>query len=148
MCCFLPHYYCPGTPALHVGKTYFGAWANGQFHGKGKLVYADGGEYEGDWKAGHRHGQGRYTFPPGRWHGSSKVDNKVTTRGYYAGGWRNGNMHGHGVRVWADVGNSGTSRYEGQYHNGLRQGHGTMQVWYWSNNTFLLFVGEEPFVTH
>lgn len=56
-----------------MGSTYVGNFANGKFHGEGKLVnnvYI----YEGDFKNGIFHGKGKATF------------NKD---GYYDGNWEN-----------------------------------------------------------
>ncbi|HIC68238.1 MAG TPA: ATP-binding cassette domain-containing protein, partial [Candidatus Latescibacteria bacterium] len=32
------------------GREYFGGWANGQRHGQGTLLYADGSMYSGEWR--------------------------------------------------------------------------------------------------
>lgn len=43
--------------------TYEGEWQNYRYHGKGRLVDANGGEvYSGEWLDGKRWGKGRYTF--------------------------------------------------------------------------------------
>ena len=44
-------------PSLLDGNEY----ANGVFHGAGKLTFADGSVYEGEFKNGKPHGKGKYT---------------------------------------------------------------------------------------
>ena len=38
---------------------YKGEWEGGGPSGKGKMVYADGGEYDGEWKNNQKTGNGR-----------------------------------------------------------------------------------------
>ena len=37
-----------------VGREYFGDWANGQRHGQGTLLYANGSMYSGEWRDGKK----------------------------------------------------------------------------------------------
>ena len=36
---------------------------NGDSHGQGIFIWADGEEYIGQWRNGEKHGQGTYTYP-------------------------------------------------------------------------------------
>ncbi|KAF2718349.1 cysteine proteinase [Polychaeton citri CBS 116435] len=57
------------------GDNYTGAFFNGQYHGKGKMIYAkDGRVYEGDWVDGKRHGQGVLTEENRRYEGGWHED--------------------------------------------------------------------------
>lgn len=43
-----------GTIVAPWGVRYVGTWADGLYHGKGKLTYADGSKYEGHFKGRRR----------------------------------------------------------------------------------------------
>ena len=44
---------------------YEGHFKDGLWHGKGKMIFADGGSYAGGWREGKKDGRGKYTFPTG-----------------------------------------------------------------------------------
>jgi hypothetical protein len=63
-----------------------GGWYNGEFgfgkrNGKGKFQSADGSWYDGEWLNDNRHGTGKYQYASGDW---------------YDGKWRNNKRHGYG----------------------------------------------------
>ena len=95
-----------------TGETlrYEGQYENGTMHGFGIMQYTDG-RYEGQWLNGKRHGQGKLIYDKGgQWSGEFR-DNEV---------WK-----GSGV-IYTTT-KDGTTRYEGQYENGVKQGFGIMQ---------------------
>ncbi|KAG6615029.1 n-carbamoylputrescine amidase [Phytophthora cinnamomi] len=92
-----------------LGK-YTGDWKDGQKHGYGALMYANGNKYEGEWVENKRQGRGVY------W-----VDEKKKLRKQYAGEWYNDHRHGRGTSFHEDGG-----KYEGQWLNNKRHGHGRM----------------------
>lgn len=87
-----------GQCNFNNGNKYIGAMADGQCHGKGKMIYKDGSEYDGGWEKGQMHG-----------HGSKKFAN----RNVYTGGWSNGKMHGAGKYTWTDQ----YITYDGKFSN-------------------------------
>ncbi|KAG2772025.1 hypothetical protein PC129_g18627 [Phytophthora cactorum] len=92
-----------------LGK-YTGDWKDGQKHGYGALLYANGNKYEGEWVENKREGRGVY------W-----VEEKKKLRKQYAGEWYNDHRHGRGTFFNEDGG-----KYEGQWLNNKRHGHGRM----------------------
>ena len=78
--------------------------AQGEWEGRGTMVYASGAMYEGQWRAGKRHGQGKFTFATGD---------------VYEGGFVEDEQHGHG-KYSSSIGNV----YEGEFVEGKRHGHG------------------------
>ncbi|OWZ13857.1 hypothetical protein PHMEG_00012746 [Phytophthora megakarya] len=92
-----------------VGK-YTGDWKDGQKHGYGALLYANGNKYEGEWVANKRHGRGVY------W-----VEDKKKLRKQYAGEWYDDRRQGRGTSFHQDGG-----KYEGLWLNNKRHGHGRM----------------------
>ena len=49
---------CPPDPHLKTrwpdGREYFGGWIDGQRHGQGTLLYANGSMYSGEWRDGKK----------------------------------------------------------------------------------------------
>jgi len=107
--------------------VYDGEWKDGTFHGKGRMVYANGSIYDGDWIKGKCHGTGKMTYANGN---------------IYVGDWTEGKRHGKGRYDW----NSGTAiaptwsgdsitgkestksrkgdYYQGEWKNDKPEGHG------------------------
>ena len=50
---------CDAPKGIYDDDGYTGEWDNGQRHGTGKQVWADGSVYEGQWMHNLRHGNGR-----------------------------------------------------------------------------------------
>ncbi|KAL4177807.1 hypothetical protein KRP22_002733 [Phytophthora ramorum] len=92
-----------------LGK-YTGDWKDGQKHGYGALLYANGSKYEGEWVENKRQGRGVY------W-----VEEKKKLRKQYAGEWYNDHRHGRGTSFHEDGG-----KYEGQWLNNKHHGRGRM----------------------
>lgn len=78
--------------------TYEGRFLKGQFHGEGRMLYADGGRYEGQWVRGQRQGQGKMVWRDGQ---------------VYEGEWLMDQPHGEGV-MYLSTGKV----QEGQFANG------------------------------
>lgn len=56
----------PHTFKFQNSKTeYYGGTENGSFHGKGTLVFENGGKFEAVWENGIAVRDGKYTFPDG-----------------------------------------------------------------------------------
>jgi len=88
------------------GERYSGQWRNGQRHGHGELLFADGSMYVGDFQQGLAAGRGTWT----------------SNGSMYQGTWQAGERHGEGQYNDAD----GTI-YQGQWHEGRRNGYGRQQ---------------------
>lgn len=93
------------TVELADKSVYTGELKNKRFHGRGKLVQANGDFYEGQWAEGRKHGIGVLFLSSGH---------------LYEGSWYKGSKHGYGKEIWEDG-----SKYEGQYIEGKRDGQGT-----------------------
>ena len=76
-------------------KIYVGEFKNGERHGKGKLIWADGSTYDGFWQDDVRHGVGIFTNADGH---------------FYNGKWKSGKKHGKGVQN-----NEDGSSFEGEW---------------------------------
>jgi hypothetical protein len=86
--------------------SYEGCWAQGKYHGQGRLVYTSGEEYCGMFCHGEKHGAGGiFKWTDGR---------------QYCGEYQNNQRTGHGIFTWQ----SG-DRYDGEFVNGKRSGYGT-----------------------
>ena len=128
-------------PSLINGNEY----ANGTFHGKGKLTFPDGGIYEGHFENGKPHGRGKYTtnaecteeghFVDGILHGTDCK--KTYAEGQeYEGPFTHGRVDGRGKAVYV-----GGHHYDGYFTQGRMEGFGTLikkngdrYDGYWSNN--------------
>ena len=134
--------------------VYEGEFCNDQAHGKGTMVYGGtGNRYEGSWESNHRHGPGTFywessgfsytglyvkgevegpgsaiidgntwsgTFENGSLSGTGSI--KFANGEIYDGLFKNGFCHVRGLLRYA----SGAIRYDGQYHEGKRQGVGAL----------------------
>lgn len=90
------------------GCVYEGAFKNDLFNGHGKLTNpTTSASYEGDWLNGQMHGSGLYLWADGRrYQGEYKQDKKdgfgvymwANGRTYY-GMWRDGVQNGEGTKV-------------------------------------------------
>lgn len=81
-------------------STYNGRWRNGQKHGRGTHIYANGDVYDGPWQDGKKHGSnGKYTY-----HNSPSHE--------YTGGWVANMKHGHGIMIFANG-----DIYDGNWRN-------------------------------
>ena len=65
-------------------------------HGRGRIIFSDGGIYEGEWEEDQAQGEGVYT--------------NQTRKGRYEGEWRGDLQHGQGK----ETGLNG-AKYEGEY---------------------------------
>ena len=99
-------YHGQGKMTYANGDVYEGAWENDEYHGQGTLTYTDGDVYEGAWKNGECYGQGKMTYADGD---------------VYEGEWENDKRHGQG-KCTDTEGNI----YEGAWKDGWRHGQGTM----------------------
>ena len=104
----------PGKMVWRVKKdgewktsSYEGDFKDGNFHGRGVLVFPDGDRYEGDFKDGNYHGRGVFVAANGK---------------RYAGEWRDNFPQGSGTFY------SGGDVYSGTWSNGCFQ-QGNRQAW-------------------
>lgn len=93
------------------GARYIGEFDCGLRHGKGTLKFHDGSSYDGEFKSNRQEGQGTF-----KWMNKKDKQHFGHT---YTGAWKDNYMNGEGVYNLPD----GTS-YEGQYVDGLKDGHG------------------------
>lgn len=101
--------------------------AEGRRHGKGRMIYPDGGVYEGDWKNGVMEGKGKYIFTYGDIYEGDFRNNVIEGTGkyiygngeIYEGDYKNNVMEGKGKFISANG-----DIYEGGYKNGRFDGHG------------------------
>jgi hypothetical protein len=68
-------------------RIYKGGWNNGQWHGVGEAIFANGDRYNGDYHLDQRHGHGRYGWSDGR---------------VYEGDFKADKRHGKGIFYWPD----------------------------------------------
>ena len=87
-------------------RIFEGDYKDGRPHGRGVVVFANGGRYEGDFKDGKPHGRGVLEVASGR---------------RYEGDFRAGLMHGRGVVVFANG-----LRYEGDFKDNEPHGSGVI----------------------
>jgi hypothetical protein len=110
-----------GRVEYTITGKYTGDWLDGQKHGYGVFVYANGSKYEGEWVHDKRAGKGT------QWVGDSGANkDKVKSREgkahkQYAGEWREDKRHGEGKFFFEDGG-----RYDGQWARNQREGYGRM----------------------
>ena len=111
--------------------TFTGRWEAGLFDGPGTLLSEGGVNYEGQFKSGKMTGRGIRTLANGdKFEGQFKdgvVNGDGTShRGdgsaVYNGQFKNGVFHGQGIIDEFET------RYEGEWHEGQRHGHGAEQT--------------------
>lgn len=114
-----------GTQEDCDGNNYTGNFANGLFHGKGKLIYANGDVYDGYWVNNLMSGKGKYTWG---------------YNNYYEGDWVKGIREGKGIYKFSDG-----EVYEGSFINNERHGkgksvdkEGRVRDGNWVNNSFVI----------
>ncbi len=106
---------------------YQGNFQNRNFHGKGKITFANGDIYEGDFVDGHFTGKGKMIFINGEIYEGDFVNEKLTGRGRYTfldgdiyeGDFIEGERTGKGKYTFAN-GNV----YEGDFIDGVFDGKG------------------------
>lgn len=109
-------------------RLYIGDVIEGNFKGKGEIIYEDGGRYVGDFDYDYKHGHGVYYYPDSsRYEGEWKDDEKSGTGTYYyndgdiySGNFKNGMMNGSGKYTF----NNG-DYYEGEFVDDYFEGEGT-----------------------
>lgn len=79
---------------------------NGEYHGKGKIIWASGDVYKGSFKKGHYHGYAVMKWISGE---------------LYEGKWKNDVKHGYGELTWKDG-----SKYAGRWKKDKMHGIGIM----------------------
>ncbi len=91
-------------------EKYIGEMKDGNQHGRGVAVFANGDRYEGGYKDGMMHGRGSVVWANGNRYEGEFEDHKKHGRGVflwlngdrYEGDWRNGKAHGRGTHYFAD----------------------------------------------
>ncbi len=125
------HYYANGD-------RYEGEFINGKRNGHGVMTWKNGDKYDGEQKDSARHGKGVYYFANGdRYEGdfeNGKISGKgvmyysdedVFIRVKYDGEWKENKRNGHGVMTWKNG-----EKYDGEWKDGNRTGQG---VYYLAN---------------
>ncbi|KAM5311665.1 MORN repeat-containing protein 3 isoform 2-T2 [Glossophaga mutica] len=100
------------------GDCYVGEWKDNTKHGKGTQVWKKTGAiYEGDWKYGKRDGYGTLSLPDPETGKNRRV---------YSGWWKGGKKSGYGIQFFGpkEYYEENGNRYEGQWHQGLKNGPG------------------------
>lgn len=126
-----------GNLKLENGNSYTGSFINGEFHGKGSMIYRKKGSvYTGNWKNGLRHGHGYIItekgdrYYKGNWKNDKKDGYGVCTDKisgdffHYKGNWKNDKMNGKGSLRSIDSG----QKFIGTFKNNLL--HGYIKVYY------------------
>ncbi len=112
------------------GDVFQGAMLNGQFHGKGLFVWANGASYDGDWRYDNPEGQAKLKFANGNQYEGSVINGKPHGQGTmryssgdtYAGNFNAGDPDGAGIYTWENG-----QRFEGIWNNGHPNGLGRTQ---------------------
>ncbi len=94
---------------------YEGNWKNGEFHGRGKIVWVTGEVFEGELENGERNGYGKVTYDSGD---------------TYEGNFVADSREGYGKYIFKDG-----ERYEGEFHKDNYHGHG--KLFYTSGATYV-----------
>ncbi|KAM6155830.1 radial spoke head 10 homolog B [Rhynchocyon petersi] len=119
-----------GSAAFQGGGVYHGMFSEGFMHGHGVYIWADGLKYEGHFVKNIPTNRGIYTWPDGSTYEGEVVNGmrngfgtfKCSTRPVsYIGHWCDGKRHGKGTIYYNQ---DGTSWYEGNWVNNVRQGWG------------------------
>ncbi len=117
---------------------YDGEWKDDKRHGHGVMTWKGGNKYDGEWKDSARHGKGMFYFASGdRYEGdfeNGKISGKgviyysdedVFIRVKYDGEWKDNERNGHGMMTWKNG-----EKYDGEWKDGKRTGQG---VYYLAN---------------
>ena len=107
--------------------SYRGSWKKGNFHGLGKMKYANGTTFTGFFKNGAKHGYGHITYTNGYQYNGDWIDGHQTGFGeisykngdLYEGGVQNGLRHREGRLFKAST----CTWYEGSWLHGTLYGH-------------------------
>ncbi len=101
----------------------------GEYHGKGVIIYSNGEKYVGGFKDGKYDGQGTFTYSDGsKWEGEWKEGLRYTGKGTihfesgskYVGEYKDGKYNGQGTLTHPNG-----DKYVGEFKDGLRNGQGT-----------------------
>ena len=106
-----------GSYVWNDGDKYTGSWRDGNRHGLGTHIYANGAKYIGEFEGDEKHGQGSWYLPNGD---------------KFEGEWKFNERNGEGIYIWANSGN----KYIGSYLDDKKTGKGTF---IWQDNT--IYVG-------
>ena len=90
------------------GTKYYGYWINNKVNKKGKLIHKEGDVYEGEWVDFKAEGYGTYTTLNGT---------------KYEGYWLADKQHGKGMEEWPEG-----NMYIGEYSQGVKNGKGKF-IW-------------------
>ncbi len=117
------------------GHKYLGEYKNDKITGQGTFTWANGDKYEGEWENGRRQGQGTFTAADGSKYAGEWKDDLGDGKGVlflangesYEGLWYKGYMFL--AELSPGVASAVTwhgSFYEGEWHDNLPQGEGTI----------------------
>lgn len=127
------YFHGQGVRSHPSGYHYEGEFREGDLHGQGVKTSPNGERYEGEFREGEFHGQGVYTWPDG-----TRIEGRWFYGGQYIGRVNESGLpHGHGVMSWW----GDDYRYEGEWVDGRRDGHGVMTWPAWQSG-IKLYEGE------
>ena len=115
---------------LNDGTYYKGLVnSNGNYEGKGYILWPNGDSYEGEFKEGYRHGKGTYKYKNGNTYTGDFIYSKRTGKGVYTfksgeryeGEFKDNKFNGTGTYYF-----SNGEYYEGEFKDGLKHGKGSM----------------------
>ena len=109
------------------GSKYVGLFKNGQYEGRGRIIFRKGDYFEGEFQHNKANGFGKYVNVKGEIYIGNWVDDKQNGKGElilkngsrYTGDFKNGMENGKGKIVWPD-----SSFYEGDFVNNCFDGYG------------------------
>ncbi len=118
---------------------YVGDFIDGEFNGRGTLIYADGQIQHGDFKNGSKDGYIVSFFKNGSKYIGEVKDDQYNGKGTfiyangnkYIGEWKDNKIHGQGTLTWAS-GKFAGDKYVGELRNGKQHGQGTYT---WADGT-------------
>ena len=123
---------CWGKEVVVVSENnltvyYVGDFREGEFNGRGTIIYSDGQVFHGEFKNGLKNGYGACFFKNGtKYIGEVKDDLYIKGTYTYANGdkyvgeWKENKQHGQGTLTFDDG-----SKYVGNYKDGKQHGQGT-----------------------
>jgi DNA polymerase III epsilon subunit family exonuclease len=128
-----------GKKVFADGTIYSGTFLKGNLNGLGTHIFSPSGEWNGDQYSGAfvnglREGLGTYTWSSGATYAGQWVANKICGQGTInlsdgtieTGTLIDGKLNGLGTKIWKLKDKSIDARYEGQFKDGLRHGHGLL----------------------